>query len=124
MSKIKEAWDWLKLYGTQQQKELFRPVYQYIQTLEKRVAVLEKMHDRHMAPQMFDKKTDGQLRIEMQIENTRKTIEASGEWKATPLKQRLKMMIEEGLVGSKEWELTLKYNRLTEEKAREIADAE
>lgn len=122
MANTKEAWDWLKRFGTQQQKELFRPVYMYIQTLEKRIAELEKIHDAHMAPQMFAKPlSDKELLIQIQIEKTRKLV--NQPVKKYPLKERLQMMVSNNMVGTPEWIKTLKWNRLTEAEAMEIVNA-
>lgn len=122
MSKIKEdiaaAWQWLKTFGTQQQKELFRPVYAHIQQLEKRVAQLEKIHDAHMAPQMFTPQSSETIKREMQIEKLRKEINTPKQY--FPLKTRLQNMIRDNKVGSDEWLKTLKWNNLTEEKARNL----
>jgi len=118
---VKECWDWLKRFGTADLKTRFRPVYFYIQALEKRIAELEKIHDQHMAPQMFKKPlSDKELLVQIQIEKTRKMM--SEPVRSTPLKERLQNMIRENKVGTPEWEKTLKWNRLTEEKARELAN--
>jgi len=121
MSKNKEAWDWLKRFGTKDQKDLFRPVYSYIQQLEKRIAELELMHDKHMAPQMFAKPlTDKELLVQLQIEKTRKMLDSPIQrW---PLKERLQNMIDENKVDSDEWNKTLKWNRLTNQAAFDIVN--
>lgn len=119
--KIKECWEWLRKYGTQADKERFRPVYQEMERLKKRVLELEKIHDKHMAPQMFKPiPTDKELLIQQQIEKRR--LEARQEITFHPLKERLKKMIEENRTDSKEWQSALKWNRLTHEQAIELAN--
>jgi hypothetical protein len=117
--KVKEAWDWLKRFGTQQQKELFRPVYHELERLKKRVAELEKIHDQYMAPQMFKPTpTDKEILIQMQIEKRR--LEAREPIQFSPLKERLALMIKENKVGSKEWEKALKWSKGARELAEEL----
>jgi len=119
MNKVTEAWEWLKRFGTQADKERFRPVYTEMEKLKKRVAELEKIHDQYMAPQMFAKPpTDKEILINIQKEKIRKEIETP--WQSTPLKDRLKEMVKQNQVGSKLWNQTLQWNKLTEEKAMEL----
>jgi hypothetical protein len=118
---LKLVWEWLRVYGTKADKERFRPVYKYIESLEKRIKELELIHDRHMVPQMFDKPpSDRELQIQMQVEKTRLQIKQEKEF--YPLKQRLKDMIKDNQIGSKIWTQTLKWNHLSEEDALKIAN--
>jgi len=121
-AKIKECWEWLKRFGTQADRERFRPVYHELERLKKRVAELEKIHDRHMAPQMFKPvPTDKELLIQMQIEKRREELRQPLQF--SPLKERLALMIKENKVGSPEWEKALKWSKGARSLAEELLNA-
>jgi hypothetical protein len=123
-----EVWQWLKLYGSEEEKLRFRPVYKYIQTLEERIKKLEGLIDEHNAPQFFPVKSkvtgevEKQKLIQQSIENTAKITREKKVY--TPLKDRLRSFIVEEKTDTPEWALTLKWNNLTDKEARELAGVE
>jgi hypothetical protein len=115
MMTLKEIEEYMKRFATEDEKKRFRVVWAEMNRLRKRVADLEKIHDKHMAPQMFkEKPSSNEILIQAQIEKRRKELEQPKQF--FPLKERLKLMIQNGKKGSDEWNKTLKWNRLTEDK--------
>jgi CRP-like cAMP-binding protein len=120
MSTIKEAWEWLRKFGTKDDKERFRPVYIYIQTLERKLDKMQKEIDKLKAPSMFDKKLEAiEANTLLNMSRLRETPKMYA-----PLSLRLKIMYENNQAGSQEWISTLKWNKLTEQEAMELVKKE
>jgi hypothetical protein len=128
MSDLKPVWQWLARFGTEDDKKRFRPVYQYIQKLEAKIKKLEAIVDEQMAPQFFEKKTKLQTELEKEalikrsIENSMKLKNES--FNGESLKERLRQMILDNKTESSEWSRTLKWNKLSQKEAYEIAGLE
>jgi hypothetical protein len=115
MKTPKEVFEWVRLFGTEQDKEKYRVLYKHIVEQDKKIKKLEAIHDKHMAPQFFDKETA----IQQQIELNRKRLEEKDS--REPLKVRLKRLYKNEAIDSKEWNAICKWNRLTPEQAIKIA---
>lgn len=117
MKTPKEVFEWVRLFGTEQDKERYRVLYKHIAELEKKIKKLEAIHDKHMAPQFFDKETA----IQQQIEQNRIRMEENNKDQREPLKVRLKRLYKNEAIDSKEWNAICKWNRLSPEQAIKIA---
>lgn len=120
-----EVWDWLKKFGTEDDRKRFRPVYTYIQYLETRLKKLEAIVDEQMSPQMFPKKTKLDTEIEKKRlieESIKRSMSRKDEgFVGEPLKARLRRMLVNNQMETPEWAATLRWNNLTEDEAKELA---
>lgn len=121
---FKAQWDWLKNTAGPEEKKLFRPIYTYLVKQEKLIEVLEREREEKKAVSMFPEMPKLSLSKQELIDratkaNMRKLRQPKENY--YPLATRLKMLIDQGKVGDDEWDATLRWNKLTEEQAKELA---
>jgi hypothetical protein len=124
MNTPKEVFEWVKRFGTEDDKKRYRILWAEMQKMDKRIKELEKIHDKHMAPQMFDKKSDKETLIQLQIEKTRKELERAKLTKKWTQKERLASILINSGKDSKEWAQALKWGRLTDTQAMLLIEKE
>lgn len=120
MHTSKEVFEWVKRFGTEEDKKRYRILWAEMQRMDKRIKELEAIHDRHMAPQMFDKVDAKESLVRLQIEKTRKELEKGKHVQKWSRKERLTGILERSGKGSKEWEQALRWGKLTDSMAMEI----
>jgi hypothetical protein len=118
MNKVKEVWDWLKRYGTDDLRVRFKPIYLYIQKLEKENEKLRAQCKVDMFKDCDKVKAIHEQGLQEIVRNRTEKKEYY------PLQKRLKILSLKGKQGSQEWLTTLRWNKLSEEQALELAGRE
>tara|TARA_R110000868_G_scaffold377233_1_gene642531 strand:- start:134 stop:523 length:390 start_codon:yes stop_codon:yes gene_type:complete len=115
---VKQVWEWLKRFGTEDEKKRLRPVAKYISELEHAVKRLE--HDLAHLKQgkLIPQFNEAQFHIDP-------TAVKTCSWDPpprvfAPLAERLASMEYRGEIDSDNWERTLRYNSLTQEQALDL----
>ena len=122
MNTSKDVFEWVKRFGTEDDKKKYRILWNEMQKMSKRIKELEAIHDRHMAPQMFDKHSDKEAQVRLQIEKNRKAIENSKLTQKWTQAERLTSILENSGKESREWAQALKWGRLTDVQAMALIE--
>lgn len=112
---LKEVIEWIKKFGTQADKERFRIVFRELEKLKIENAKLKKtiaeMSQNSLLP---DKEKEQRVRaMQQKIVNE----VTRPDWVGETRDERLYSFKKNNSIGSKEWELALRYGRLTFEEA-------
>ncbi len=109
---------WVIRYGTQQDKERYRVVFKEIERLRNEVKKLKKQIQELSAPDLIPQ-PDKEKRVADLIEKTRNEIRKT-QWQGESLPERLFAMKMNNQIDSELWNRTLKWNKLSLEKALEL----
>lgn len=102
------------------QKDILRPLVAHIKWLEKQLVIEQEENIR--ISQIGMNQVRDEAPYKPMVRETKGMPDVPKWDEVKPLGERLRQMLKDGMLGSKEWEMTLKWNKISLDEAFTLAE--
>mgnify|MGYP003347541761 CR=1 FL=1 len=115
---VKDAVEYFKKFGSENDKLYARAFWIELVKLKSQIDTLKRENDFYRQGKLFSS-DDKEKRIQESAERLKNQLNETKEY--APLAKRLFLLVQENKVDSQEWKQNLKWNRISQDEALELA---